>query len=240
MKMQLCGLTKGHGENKVLDSVDTEADAGELICLVGANGAGKTTLMKTMSTLFVPTEGKVFIDGEELSRNREDLRKKLHYLADSPFFLTNRPITHICQAAVLYGRPLLRVRQQIIGWLQQFDLLEKAEHKISSLSRGQRYKVAFIGMLAANPELWILDEPFAAGVDPTGISAIKRCIVKACGAGKTVIYSTQIVEIAEQFSDRIWVLHDSKLKIDAKSKEFSRDSQSFGLAGALERLRVTK
>lgn len=240
MKMQLCGLSRGVGKSMILDSVDATLEPGELICAVGANGAGKTTLMKMMATLFAPSEGQILIDGERLNRQRTDLRAKLHYLSDSPFFLTNNPVTHIYRAALLYGQPPTRVKQQIVGWLRQFDLLDKAEHKISSLSRGQKYKVAFIGLLAANPDLWLLDEPFAAGVDPTGISAIKRCILKACGAGHTVVYSTQIVEIAEQFSDRIWILHDSKLRVDARSEEFESDSESFGLAGTLEQLRLAK
>ena len=240
MKMQLCGLSKGHGQNKIFDSIDARLEPGELVCLVGANGAGKTTLMKLMATLFAPSEGKILIDDEELDRNREDLRAKLHYLSDSPFFLAKNPIGHICEAAVLYNRSLSEVKSQIVGWLEQFDLLDKAEHRISTLSRGQKYKVAFIGLLAAKPDLWLLDEPFASGVDPTGLSAIKRCISKACGAGHTVIYSTQIVEIAEQFADRVWVLHGSELKIDTRADDLSSDKVSFGLAGVLERLRVRK
>jgi ABC-type multidrug transport system ATPase subunit len=240
MKMQLCSLSRGVGKSMVLDAIDAILEPGELVCAVGANGAGKTTLMKMMATLFAPTAGEILIDGEPLSRRRTDLRAKLHYLSDSPFFLTNNPVTHIYQAALLYGQPPARVKQRIVGWLRQFDLLDKAEQKISTLSRGQKYKVAFIGLLAANPDLWLLDEPFAAGVDPTGISAIKRCIMKACGAGHTVVYSTQIVEIAEQFSDRIWILHDAKLKVDVRSVEFNSDGRSFGLSGTLEQLRLSK
>ena len=102
MKMQLCGLSRGAGKSRVLDSVNATLEAGELICAVGANGAGKTTLMKMMATLFAPTEGEVLIDGEPLNRQRTDLRAKLHYLSDSPFFLTNNPVTHIYRAALLY------------------------------------------------------------------------------------------------------------------------------------------
>ena len=239
MKIKLSGICKQFGE-RVLDCVEAEMESGELLALVGNNGAGKTTLMKIMASLSMPTDGQVLIDGEPLCRSRIDLRARLHYLSDSPFFLSDSPIDHICLAAALYNRPLQPLKQQIVDWLRQFDVLEVAEKPLRNLSRGQKYKIAFIGLLAANPEFWILDEPFAAGVDPIGISAIKRSINKVVGAGGIVIYSTQIVEIAEQFSDRVWILHKGKLKIDTPTADVAKTNQAFGLAGVFEQLRVAK
>ena len=240
MKIKLCGLCKRYGTEDVLDSIETELEPGKLVSLVGSNGAGKSTLMKLLSTLHAPTSGHILFDGEILQRDRIDLRAKLYYLEDSPFFLSDSPIDHICLSAALFNRPLDGLKQNIIEWLRQFDLLDMAEKPISTMSRGQRYKVAFIALLAANPELWLLDEPFAAGVDPTGISAIKRNLNKVVGAGATVIYSTQIVELAESFSDQVWVLHKGRLKIDMQTKELDGVTETYGLAGVFEQLRASK
>lgn len=240
MQVELRCVSKSYSSENVLDEIDTKIQPGTLVALVGTNGAGKTTLLKIMATLNAIDSGAVLFDDQRLIRGRTDLRRKLHYLSESPFFLAGTPLDHVCMAATLYGRDLNSLKHQIVDWLQQFDLLEKAEQSIRGLSRGQKYKVAFIGLLAANPELWLLDEPFAAGVDPTGISAIKRCINKVIGSGRIVIYSTQIVEIAEHFSDRLWVLHKGKLKVDAETSKVVSGESTFGLAGVFQQLRMAK
>ena len=240
MKIEIQELTKKIGNKAILDEIQLTLDPGNLVSLVGTNGAGKTTLLKTLATLYCPTTGEVRFDDAVLDRSRLDLRAKLHYLADQPHFLADLPIDHICLAATLYDRNLQELKPHIVDWLRQFDLLEIAETPIKSLSRGQQYKVAFVGMLAINPELWLLDEPFAAGVDPTGISAIKRNLNKVLGAGASVIYSTQIVELAESFSDRVWILHQGRLRVDATTLELKTQSSAFGLGGILEQLRLSK
>ncbi len=143
-------------------------------------------------------------------------------------------------SATLYKRPLAGLKKKIVDWMRQFDLLDIAEKPVIRLSRGQKYKAAFIGLLAADPDLWLLDEPFAAGVDPPGISAIKRSINKVLGTGKTVVYSTQIVELAESFSDRVLVLHNGQLKSDFKTSELSTNTEEPTLARLFEQLKVTK
>lgn len=240
MKLELLDVCKKFGSETILDSIGCQFLPGELTALVGTNGAGKTTLLKLMATLYLPTAGKLMMDGELLHRDRLDLRARLHMLPDMPFFLRRTAIDHICMSATLYDRPIAGLKEQIVDWLKQFDMLESAEKNISTLSRGQKYKAAFIGLMAANPELWILDEPFAAGVDPTGISAIKRCVNKALGAGRTIIYSTQIVELAESFSDRVLLLHDGNIKADIPSAELNRSEDKHGLAQMFEHLRLAK
>lgn len=240
MKIEIDELTKTIDGRAILDEISLTLAPGSLVSLVGTNGAGKTTLLKTLATLYHPTAGQVRFDGDVLDRARLDLRAKLHYLPDQPHFLADLPIDHICLAVTLYNRDLRALKPHIVNWLRQFDLLEIAETPIKSLSRGQQYKVAFVAMLAINPELWLLDEPFAAGVDPTGLSAIKRNLNKVLGAGASVIYSTQIVELAERFSDRVWILHDGKLRVDAETKDLKNQSSAFGLSGILEQLRHSK
>ena len=237
MKIDLQGVSKQFGNQTALDGIDCEFDSGQLIALVGSNGAGKTTLLRTLATLYKPTTGQILFDQEPLSHQRLDLRSKLHYLDESPR-LHGTAIDHICMSANLYDRSLTGLKARILGWLKDFGIFESAE--ATNLSRGQKYKAAFIGLLAASPQLWLLDEPFAAGADPTGISAIKREINKAVGAGHTVIYSTQIVELAEQFSDRVLVLHKGKLLVDIPSVEIQSARQDQTLARMFENLKAAK
>ncbi len=96
---------------------------------------------------------------------------------------------------------------RVLELLREFDLLPLALRPVSSLSRGQGYKAGLVAMLAADRDLWLLDEPFASGMDPLGIDAFKRAAREAAGRGRTIIYSTQLLDVAERFSDRVCIIH---------------------------------
>ena len=96
---------------------------------------------------------------------------------------------------------------RVLDLLREFDLLPISLRPIHSLSRGQAYKAALAAMIAADRELWLLDEPFASGMDPHGIDAFKRHARAAADRGRTILYSTQLLDVAERFSDRVCVIH---------------------------------
>jgi ABC-type multidrug transport system ATPase subunit len=112
---------------------------------------------------------------------------------------------------------------------------------VRHLSRGQGYKTALAAMVLVSPDVWLIDEPFASGMDPNGISYFKRRSRQAASEGKLVIYSTQILDIAESFSDRVCVIHKGDVRafdsVEALSRSNSRDSESGVLEQVLQRLR---
>jgi ABC-type multidrug transport system ATPase subunit len=95
--------------------------------------------------------------------------------------------------------------------LKAFDVLTLAEAPIASLSRGQIYKMALIALIAANPELWLIDEPMASGMDALGLREFRTRARAAADAGATIFYTTQILSVAEQFSDEVLILHDGRV-----------------------------
>ena len=103
------------------------------------------------------------------------------------------------------------MEERVLELLQDFDLLPLALRPVNSLSRGQAYKTALVALLAVDPELWLLDEPFASGMDPQGIDAFKRHARAAANRGRTIIYSTQLLDVAERFSDRVCVINKGEL-----------------------------
>ena len=146
-------------------------------------------------------------------------------------------------ACTLYDLPILKLQDKIVDLLTQFDLIDIAERPLGQLSRGQKYKVAFAALAAIDPELWLLDEPFGAGVDPPGLAAMKRLISKAIGQGRTAIYTTQILEVAEAFSDRVMVLHDGQLCVDMPTADLNSDdgeSSANQIGRLFENLRMGK
>jgi ABC-type multidrug transport system ATPase subunit len=120
-------------------------------------------------------------------------------------------LRHFGMVLRLYGADGPGIEDKVIELLEEFELLPLVERPFSTLSRGQRYKGALAALIAADPELWLIDEPFASGMDPHGISAFKRRARDATARGHTVIYTTQILDAAERFSDKAGIVYRGSL-----------------------------
>lgn len=213
MKIELRGLVKAYGSVRALDHVSLQIDPGQIISLLGLNGAGKTTLIRCLAGIAAPDKGAIYLDDEEFRRDRLDLRKRLQLLPDTPFqFLDQSIIRNIAIVLRIYEADGDGAESRVLELLREFDLLPLALRPINSLSRGQAYKAGLVAMMAADREVWLLDEPFASGMDPHGIDAFKRIARDAVKRGRTILYSTQLLDIAERFSDRICVVHQGEVR----------------------------
>jgi ABC-type multidrug transport system ATPase subunit len=210
--VELLRLTKRYGAMRALDEVSLAIPPGRIVAVIGLNGAGKTTLLRTLAGILAPTHGEVRYDGERFVRARLDLRRRFMFIADFPALYANHNVLqHVVLMLRVYDRADAGVEDAIVSRLREFDLLPLAETPLGQLSRGQIYKAAFTGLLAVRPELWLLDEPFASGLDPQGLAMVKQHARAAASAGGTVIYSTQILEVAEKFADMLCVIDRGRL-----------------------------
>jgi ABC-type multidrug transport system ATPase subunit len=213
MKIEICQAVKKYKSVRALDDISLSIVAGQIVAVLGSNGAGKTTLLRALAGIVGLDQGQVLYDGEKFTRKRMDLRRRFLFLPDfPPVFETWSPLRHIGMTLRLFGMEDPGVEDRVLDLLRDFDLLPLADAPFFSLSRGQRYKVALAALLAVNPEVWLLDEPFASGMDPTGINAFKRRAREAAASGRTILYTTQILEAAERFSDRVCVIHRGKVR----------------------------
>jgi ABC-type multidrug transport system ATPase subunit len=213
MKIEISHAVKKYKSVAALDDVSLSIAEGQIVALLGSNGAGKTTLLRALAGIVGLGEGQIFYDGAPFTRQRIDLRRRFLFLPDFPsVFETWSPLAHIGMTLRLFGIEDPNIEDRVVELLRDFDLLPLADAPFFSLSRGQRYKTALAALLAVNPEVWLLDEPFASGMDPTGINAFKRRARAAAAAGRIVIYTTQILEAAERFSDRVCVIHRGKVR----------------------------
>src|SRR5688572_11012259 len=175
MKIETRGLVKSYGSLRALDRVSLEIEGGQILSLLGPNGAGKSTLLRCLAGLVGPDQGEVYFDDQLFRRDRLDIRRRFYFLPDFPIVFTGESVLrHIGIFVRLYEAEKEGIEERVIQLLSDFDLLPLAHGPMFSLSRGQLYKAALVALLAADPEVWMLDEPFASGMDPHGINAFKR------------------------------------------------------------------
>ena len=213
MQIQFSNVTKRYGRVTALDQVTLDLAPGQIVAALGANGAGKTTLLRCLATIAAPGKGQISIDGEPLRRDRIDQRQRIMFLPDGPVAYAHlTPLRHIAMVLGLYGKSTEAIAHHTTDVLASLDLLPLIDTPLSRLSRGQIYKTMLATLFLADPELWLFDEPLASGIDPAGIIYFKQQCREAAARGRTVIYSTQLLDIAERFSDRVCILQGGAVR----------------------------
>jgi ABC-2 type transport system ATP-binding protein len=238
MDIAVVELNKRYGLAKALDDVTLQIGSGETVALLGTNGAGKTTLLQCLAGICIPNSGTILFDGIAFKREDLDLRRRFHFLADFPaIFPESLVVNHIAMTVSLYRDDGPADLDRIVELMKSFDILELAETPIGKLSRGQTYKAALCGLIIADPELWLMDEPFASGMDPQGLFTFRREAQAAVKRGRTIIYSTQILDVVERFSDRVCVLHQGQVRAFDDLNQIKTSEGESGLEAIFNDLR---
>lgn len=209
-------VTHHYGVRPILKNVTLAVRPGELLAIMGPNGMGKSTLLGVMAGLLSPIRGHVEVDGKRRRGSADDelaIRRKTVYLPAEPWF--DRSMTGrewLLAVGRLYEIEMLRLMDHVERLLTLFSLQEQADSTITSYSSGQKKKISLAGALVTEVQLYLLDEPFSGGLDPSGILAMKRVLqrlVKEKGA--TVVIATPVPELVQELADRIAIIQDGKL-----------------------------
>lgn len=197
-------LTKSYGNYKALDSLSVEIPRGSLFGLLGPNGAGKTTFIRLINQILVPSSGRIYINGQPITREHIS---RIGYMPEERGLYKN--LTVMDQAmylAQLKGLSATTARARIKKWLSKFGIENWAGKKIQELSKGMAQKVQFIINVLHEPEFMILDEPFS-GFDPINAEMIRSEIEQMCKNGTTVLFSTHRMESVEQMCTHILLIN---------------------------------
>lgn len=227
-----------------LRQVSTTLPSGSVTAVIGPNGAGKTTWLRLLAGVMFPTEGRITFDGRAFDRRDIPFRRQLFFLPDLlPAAGNFSPLRHAAMVFNLYGIDPEEVRAPLMELYKDFDLLSRLDSPLGQLSRGQVYKAVLAPLLLTRARLWLVDEPFAAGMDPEGMMVFREKARAAARDGCTVVFTTQILEIAEDFADSIMILHQGKLVDTATPADLAARSghgkASAGLAELLRKLRTS-
>ncbi|HFI0107819.1 TPA: ABC transporter ATP-binding protein [Streptococcus suis] len=209
--IQFNHITKAYGDTLALDDLDLTIESGEIFGLIGHNGAGKTTTISLLTSIIEASQGSITVDGLQLEEHRDEVKKRIAYVPDSPdIFLHLTAFEYWHFMGKVYGVDKETVEQRIGKLATLFDMTARQFEPIDSFSHGMRQKTIIIGALIPNPDIWILDEPLT-GLDPQASFDLKQMMKDHAKGGKTVLFSTHVLSVAEQLCDRIGILRKGRL-----------------------------
>lgn len=234
-------VTKDYDGKLALNHLNLTLESGEIFGLIGHNGAGKSTTIKSLVSVINPTQGQIFVDGKELSSNRLEIKKKIGYVADSPDLFLRLTANEFWElVATSYDMTTAEVEARLGELLAIFDFASHRYEVIESFSHGMRQKVFVIGALLSDPDIWVLDEPLT-GLDPQAAFDLKQMMREHANKGNTVLFSTHVLEVAEQLCDKIAILKKGELifygtveDLKAQHPDQSLETIYLGLAGRRE------
>ena len=234
-------VTKDYDGKLALNHLNLTLESGEIVGLIGHNGAGKSTTIKSLVSVINPTQGQIFVDGKELSSNRLEIKKKIGYVADSPDLFLRLTANEFWElVATSYDMTTAEVEARLGELLAIFDFASHRYEVIESFSHGMRQKVFVIGALLSDPDIWVLDEPLT-GLDPQAAFDLKQMMREHAHKGNTVLFSTHVLEVAEQLCDKIAILKKGELifygtveDLKAQHPDQSLETIYLGLAGRRE------
>lgn len=223
----ISSLSKRFNSHYALEDLNLNIGRGEFYCLLGPNGAGKTTTLKILSGLMKPTAGEVLVNGYHLEKDYLRVKKILGLIPDTPFLYENlTPQEFLLFVGDIYGIDNDDILSGIDYYFELFHLEDCRNSLIRELSHGMRQKIVYTANFIHNPLVYLIDEPLV-GLDPYSIHLIKKLLKKEAERGKTILMCTHILSVAEELADRVGILREGRLVIEASPaqlKEIYKDS----------------
>ena len=225
-------VTKKFGDFTAVSNLSLSVRPGRIYGLLGPNGAGKTTTIRMIVNITAPDSGRVELFGRPIT---EELQDRIGYLPEERGLYKKMKIgDQLKFFAELKSVSSKDVDNRIDTWLTRLRLTEWKNKKAMELSKGMQQKVQFITAILHDPDLLILDEPFS-GLDPVNVELLKEIVLELKAAGKTIIFSTHQMEVAEKICDDICLINRSQKVLEGSLREvkqgFGRNSVALRVEG---------
>ena len=212
-----------NGKKKVLKNISFKIEGGEIFAFIGHNGAGKTTMIKCIMGILDFEEGDILVDNKSIKEEPLECKRIMAYVADNPDLYENMKaidfINFICD---MYEVSENIRRENTLKYAKMFEIEDKLNDDISSFSHGMKQKIALIAALAHDPKVLIMDEPFV-GLDPKAVYDMKEIMRDMAKDGKTIFFSTHILDVAEKLCDRVAIIKDGTIVKVGKMKDIKGD-----------------
>jgi len=208
--IELKNVTKKYGNLVAVDNISFDVKDGEIIGLLGQNGAGKSTTMNMITGFIEPSEGRIIVDGHDISKKPKKAKKQIGYMPEGVPLYTDLTVKEF----VTYMAEIKQVdkktrKEEVEKILEQTGLKEVEKKLVKNLSRGYKQRVSMAGALVGGPKILILDEP-TVGLDPKQITEI-RSLIKELGKTHTVILSSHILSEVSQICNKVIIINKGKI-----------------------------
>jgi ABC-2 type transport system ATP-binding protein len=205
--IEISHVAKSFGQTQAVADVSLAVAQGEVFGLLGPNGAGKTTTIRMMLGIYRPDGGTIAVLGGPMTERKKD---RVGYMPEERGLYQDvsleKGLTYLC---VLKGLPRAEAQRRVRAYLERLDLAPHRAKKIKELSKGMQQKAQVIAAIAHEPELLIVDEPFAS-LDPVNTRVVKELIEELSQRGTTVLMSTHQMHQVEELCDRIALIHEGR------------------------------
>ena len=215
-------VSKSFGEFNAVNDLNLNVRGGRIYGLIGPNGAGKTTTIRMIVNITAPDSGTLQLFGQEMNA---ELQNRIGYLPEERGLYRKMRIgDQLLFFAELKDFKGPTAKEAVDRWLERMKLVEWKNQKAEALSKGMQQKIQFIAAVVHNPDLLILDEPFS-GLDPINMELLKEIVLEFKAAGKTIIFSTHLMELAEKICDDICLINRAQKVLEGSLRDVK---QSFG------------
>jgi len=222
--------------NEVLRGINLEITPGKIIGYIGPNGAGKSTTLKILCGLLDSFKGKVEVAGYDIRENPIEVKRKIGYIPElANLYDALTPMeffSFIIEMRNLERNPSLDKARKL---LTLFEIEMNANQRIGSFSKGMKQKILIISALLHNPEILFMDEPLS-GLDANSVITVKEIITRMAAEGKTIFYSSHLMDVVEKVSDRIILINNGNIVADGTFAEIKGSDNDESLEKLFARL----
>jgi ABC-2 type transport system ATP-binding protein len=235
MMIELSGISKTYARSavKAVDDLSITVRDGEIFGFLGPNGAGKTTTIKALTGVLRPDTGSARIDGIDIAADPLGAKRSIGYVTDNPeLFARLKAAEYLNFVADVYGVDSATRQARAAEYSSLFGIKDALGASIGSFSHGMKQKLLVTASLLHDPQNWVLDEPMV-GLDPKAAFALKEIMRTRAAAGKTVFFSTHVMEVAEKLCDRLAIINKGRIVFTGTLAELKTMQ---GADGSLESL----
>lgn len=211
---------------RVLHDINLDVRAGEIIGYIGPNGAGKSTTIKILTGIIPDFEGEATVLGLDIRKDIIEVKKRIGYIPENAaLYETLTPLEYLQFIGQLYKMDRTHVAKKVKDLLNLFDLGEYEESRMTTFSKGMRQKVLLIAGMLHNPSILFLDEPLS-GLDANAVILVKEILTRLKRSGKTIFYSSHLMDVVEKISDRIMIINKGELIANGTFGELNSQAKS--------------
>lgn len=219
-------------KTKVLSDINLTIQAGEIVGYIGPNGAGKSTTIKILTGIIPDFDGEATVLGFDIRKDPLEVKRRIGYIPENAaLYETLTPLEYLHFIGQLYKLERTEIEKKGKELLNLFELGNYMESRMTTFSKGMRQKVLLIAGMIHNPSLLFLDEPLS-GLDANAVILVKEILTQLKRSGKTIFYSSHIMDVVEKISDRIVIINKGEMIANGTFEELNSQAHR----GSLEKI----